>query len=54
MFLPKWATIFEHVQLRNCEDPSCYKDFVRTRAVSYLTWENVSKLYAPDGVGLFF
>lgn len=45
LFLPDWATVFE---LYNCGDAGCYKDLARLRGVSYLTWENATKVYPED------
>lgn len=54
LFLPDWATVFE---LYNCEDAGCYRDLARLRGVTYMTWENGTKVFAedqgqhPDGSG---
>eukprot|EP00794_Sanderia_malayensis_P015744 gene15744-17333_t len=41
LFLPDWALLFE---IYNTEDINCYKDLARLRGVSYMTWEDKSKL----------
>lgn len=45
LFLPDWATVFE---LYNCGDAGCYKDLARLRGVSYLTWQNSTKVFPQD------
>lgn len=48
MFLPDWAVAFE---LYNCGDIRCYRDLAGLRGVTYMTWEDASKVTEHDKDG---